>query len=91
MFSVADNSISVDLSAPSHPLIHTSLFPPESPLSPSIQSTTMPAPLKAGDRFPDDVKFEWAPVTDPDPTVCGIPQEYNASQEFKGKKVGFWE
>lgn len=51
----------------------------------------MSAPVKAGDRFPDDVKFEWAPVTDPDPTVCGIPQEYNASQEFKGKKVGFLE
>jgi len=44
-------------------------------------------PLKAGDKFPEGVKFDWAPITDPDPTVCGIPQEYNASEEFKGKKV----
>lgn len=45
------------------------------------------APLKVGDKFPDGVKFEWAPITDPDPTACGIPQEYNASKEFAGKKV----
>lgn len=29
----------------------------------------------------------WAPITDPDPTTCGIPQEYDASKEFAGKKV----
>ncbi|KAF1991669.1 AhpC/TSA family protein-like protein [Aulographum hederae CBS 113979] len=45
------------------------------------------APLKAGDSFPDGVKFEWAPITDEDPTACGLPQEYDASKEFKGKKV----
>ncbi|KJX95669.1 peroxisomal matrix protein [Zymoseptoria brevis] len=45
------------------------------------------APLKVGDKFPADVKFEWAPITDPDPTTCGIPQEYDASKEFAGKKV----
>ncbi|KAF2859153.1 Redoxin [Piedraia hortae CBS 480.64] len=45
------------------------------------------APLKAGDKFPQDVKFEYAPITDPDPTACGIPQTYDASKEFSGKKV----
>jgi len=49
----------------------------------------MSAPLKAGDQFPEGVKFEWAPITDPDPTACGMPQDYNASEEFKGKKVHF--
>lgn len=29
----------------------------------------------------------WAPITDPDPTACGMPQTYDASKEFKGKKV----
>ncbi|KAK1060483.1 hypothetical protein LTR12_000426 [Friedmanniomyces endolithicus] len=47
----------------------------------------MSAPLKAGDQFPEGVKFEWAPITDPDPKACGMPQDYNASEEFKGKKV----
>jgi len=44
-------------------------------------------PLKPGDKFPDGVKFEWAPITDPDPTVCGMPQEFDASKEFQGKRV----
>nr|POE79443.1 putative peroxiredoxin pmp20 [Quercus suber] len=43
--------------------------------------------LSAGDKFPSDVKFEWAPITDPDPTACGRPQTYDASKEFAGKKV----
>ncbi|KAJ9635467.1 Rab proteins geranylgeranyltransferase component A [Coniosporium tulheliwenetii] len=45
------------------------------------------APLKAGDKFPSGVKFEWAPITDDDPTSCGRPQEYDADKEFAGKKV----
>ncbi len=52
-------------------------------------SASMSAPLKAGDPFPEGVKFEWAPITDPDPKACGMPQDYNASEEFKGKKVHF--
>lgn len=31
--------------------------------------------------------FRWAPITDADPTACGIPQLYDASKEFAGKKV----
>ncbi|KAL1311246.1 hypothetical protein AAFC00_001435 [Neodothiora populina] len=45
------------------------------------------APLKAGDKFPEGVKFDWAPILDEDPTVCGRPQEYDASKEWQGKKV----
>ncbi|KAL1583883.1 hypothetical protein WHR41_07118 [Cladosporium halotolerans] len=45
------------------------------------------APLKAGDKFPSDVKFDWAPITDPNPTACGLPQSYDASKEFAGKRV----
>ncbi|GAB7360073.1 hypothetical protein MBLNU230_g7593t1 [Neophaeotheca triangularis] len=45
------------------------------------------APLKTGDKFPEGVKFDWAPITDPDPTQCAMPQEYDASKEFAGKKV----
>ena len=29
----------------------------------------------------------WAPIESPDPTSCSMPQEYDASKEFKGKKV----
>lgn len=29
----------------------------------------------------------WAPITESDPTVCGRPQEYDASKEWKNKKV----
>ena len=32
-------------------------------------------------------QFRWAPITDDDPTACGKPQEYDASKEWKGKKV----
>ncbi|KAF2005215.1 Redoxin [Amniculicola lignicola CBS 123094] len=45
------------------------------------------APLQVGDSFPEGVKFEWAPITDSDPTACGLPQAYDASKEFAGKKV----
>ncbi|KAK3673154.1 hypothetical protein LTR78_006994 [Recurvomyces mirabilis] len=43
--------------------------------------------VTAGEQFPGGVKFEWAPITSPDPSVCGIPQTYDASEEFKNKKV----
>jgi alkyl hydroperoxide reductase 1 len=33
------------------------------------------------------VYLRWAPITEDDPTVCGRPQEYDASSEWKGKKV----
>jgi alkyl hydroperoxide reductase 1 len=29
----------------------------------------------------------WAPIETGDPTSCSMPQEYNASKEWKGKKV----
>ena len=45
------------------------------------------APLKVGDKFPEGVEFEWAPITDADPTACGIPQTYKTDKEFAGKKV----
>ncbi|WPG97612.1 AhpC/TSA family protein-like protein [Acrodontium crateriforme] len=51
----------------------------------NIQIDTM-APLKVGDKFPEGVVFEWAPITDADPTACGRPQPYDASKELKGKK-----
>lgn len=34
-----------------------------------------------------DVLNSWVPITDDDPTVCGRPQDYDASKEWKGKKV----
>lgn len=45
--------------------------------------------LKSGDAFPQDVAFSYIPVTpeNSDITSCGIPANYNASQEFKNKKV----
>jgi len=45
------------------------------------------APLKAGDKFPSGIQFDWVPITDPDPTVCGRPQLYDADKEWKDKKV----
>ncbi|KAG9185183.1 alkyl hydroperoxide reductase 1 [Alternaria panax] len=45
------------------------------------------APLQVGDKLPEGVKFEWAPITDSDPTACGRPQEYDASKEWADKKV----
>lgn len=31
--------------------------------------------------------FSYAPITDPDPTACGLPEVFDASKEFKGKRV----
>ncbi|CAA9960217.1 hypothetical protein CFE70_003660 [Pyrenophora teres f. teres 0-1] len=45
------------------------------------------APLKVGDTLPEGVKFEWAPITDSDPTACGLPQTYDASSAWANKKV----
>ncbi|KAK5008419.1 hypothetical protein LTR60_005452 [Cryomyces antarcticus] len=45
------------------------------------------APLKVGDKFPEGVKFDWAPITDEDASACGLIQEYDASKQWKGKKV----
>ncbi|KZF20896.1 Redoxin [Xylona heveae TC161] len=45
--------------------------------------------LKVGEQFPQDVVFSYVPYTEEksDITACGIPQNYNASKEFAGKKV----
>ncbi|KAF2092494.1 Redoxin [Rhizodiscina lignyota] len=45
------------------------------------------APLQVGDKFPDGVVFTWAPYADLDATACGRPEDFNASEAFKGKKV----
>ncbi|ROT37625.1 peroxiredoxin type-2 [Sodiomyces alkalinus F11] len=45
--------------------------------------------LKAGDTFPEGVTFQYIPYQ-PDNaeiTACGIPINYDASKEFKNKKV----
>ncbi|KAL2018292.1 hypothetical protein VTK56DRAFT_996 [Thermocarpiscus australiensis] len=44
--------------------------------------------LKPGDSFPEGVVFSYVPPTGTlDLTVCGRPIVYNASKEFKLKKV----
>ncbi|KAL2023584.1 hypothetical protein VTK56DRAFT_2192 [Thermocarpiscus australiensis] len=44
--------------------------------------------LKAGDSFPEGVTFTYVPPTgDLTLTACGIPIPYDASKEFKTKKV----
>ncbi|MCJ1445242.1 MAG: hypothetical protein MMC23_005747 [Stictis urceolatum] len=45
--------------------------------------------LKAGDKFPSDVTFQYVPYTPESAgiTSCGRPQPYKASEEFAGKKV----
>ncbi|KAM4065080.1 redoxin domain-containing protein [Hirsutella rhossiliensis] len=44
--------------------------------------------LKVGASFPDDVAFTYIPPSpERDIKVCGIPQKYDASKEFKSKKV----
>jgi alkyl hydroperoxide reductase 1 len=45
--------------------------------------------IKAGDSFPEGVTFNYVPATPDtgDVTVCGRPQPYDASKEFKDKKV----
>jgi alkyl hydroperoxide reductase 1 len=35
----------------------------------------------------DTQPHSWAPITDPSPTSCGLPQSYDASKEFSGKKI----
>lgn len=47
------------------------------------------AELKVGDTFPEGVSFSYAPLTpeNSEITSCGIPQKYDASAEFKKKKV----
>jgi alkyl hydroperoxide reductase 1 len=36
---------------------------------------------------PANTSNRWAPITDSDPTACGLPQLYDANKEWKGKKV----
>ncbi|KAJ5166089.1 Allergen [Penicillium canariense] len=45
--------------------------------------------LKPGDAFPSDVVFKYIPWSEEsgDITACGIPINYNASQEWANKKV----
>lgn len=43
--------------------------------------------LKVGDKFPSGVTFDWAPILDEDPSACGLPQTYDASKNFAGKKT----
>ncbi|GJN67451.1 peroxiredoxin type-2 [Purpureocillium lilacinum] len=44
--------------------------------------------LKVGDSFPEDVAFTYVPpAPESDIKVCGIPQKFDASKEFKNKKV----
>ncbi|KAH8885749.1 Redoxin [Thozetella sp. PMI_491] len=44
--------------------------------------------IKAGDDFPEGVTFLYVPPTgDLDITACGLPVKYDASAEFKKKKV----
>ncbi|KAL1599646.1 hypothetical protein SLS60_007449 [Paraconiothyrium brasiliense] len=45
------------------------------------------APLNPGDKFPSDVVLDWVPIKNQDPTLAGTPQDYNASSEWKGKRV----
>ncbi|KAK7193900.1 AhpC/TSA family protein-like protein [Paraphaeosphaeria sporulosa] len=45
------------------------------------------APLKPGDKFPSDVVFDWVPIKNQDATLAGTPQDFNASSEWKGKRV----
>jgi alkyl hydroperoxide reductase 1 len=45
--------------------------------------------LKVGDSFPEGIAFTYVPYTpeNGDITSCGVPQKFDASQEFKNKKV----
>jgi len=45
------------------------------------------APLKPGDSFPDGVAFTYIAPNENAITACGLPVKYNASEEFKSKKV----
>ncbi|KYK59800.1 redoxin [Drechmeria coniospora] len=45
-------------------------------------------PLNAGDSFPDDVAFTYIPAEEAgDDKTCGVAQNFDASKEFKDKKV----
>ncbi|KAJ9155677.1 hypothetical protein NKR23_g1816 [Pleurostoma richardsiae] len=46
-------------------------------------------PLKAGDSFPEGVTFTYIPYTPEKASLgaCGLPIKYDASKEFKNKKV----
>ncbi|OAA42713.1 Thioredoxin-like fold protein [Metarhizium rileyi] len=43
--------------------------------------------LKVGDSFPDGVKFAYIQPSGDDINTCGIPGPFDASAEFKNKKV----
>jgi alkyl hydroperoxide reductase 1 len=45
--------------------------------------------LKVGDSFPEGIAFQYIPYTPEtgDMASCGIPTKYDASKEFKEKKV----
>ncbi|CAK1358086.1 putative peroxiredoxin pmp20 [Cercospora beticola] len=43
--------------------------------------------LKAGEQFPEGVKFKYIPWTTADTKVCGFPVDYNTDKEFANKKV----
>ncbi|KAI9842400.1 MAG: hypothetical protein M1838_003152 [Thelocarpon superellum] len=47
------------------------------------------APLKAGDAFPEGVTFTYVPYTEEkaDVKACGVPISYDASKQFRDKKV----
>ncbi|KLU83287.1 peroxiredoxin type-2 [Magnaporthiopsis poae ATCC 64411] len=49
----------------------------------------MATPLKAGDAFPEDVSFTYVPPSgkQEDVVACGTGIKYDASKEFKNKKV----
>lgn len=49
----------------------------------------MATALKAGDDFPEGVSFTYVPYKPETSavTACGIPVKYDASKEFKDKKV----
>ncbi|KAL8661969.1 MAG: hypothetical protein Q9202_005095 [Teloschistes flavicans] len=48
-----------------------------------------PNPVKAGDKFPEGVKFTYVPYTSDKEAItsCGMPQQYDASKEFADKKT----
>merc|ERR1712000_305880 len=61
------------------------------PQLPLLKTSPPPAmsELKVGDTFPEGVSFSYAPLTpeNSEITACGIPQKFDASKEFKNKKV----
>jgi hypothetical protein len=50
-------------------------------LRPLVSRVTIMSTLNAGDSFPADVTFMWAPYqADDEMTACGTPQQFNASK-----------